>query len=129
MTVVGASPIIRLHAADNVVVAGRKLEPGTRIEAENVTCLAAIPAGHKLATRAIKAGEAVRKYDQIIGFASEPIAAGAHVHTHNCLMGAFERDYAFGADARPTAFVPEAERAMFDGIVRADGRAHDRQGV
>ena len=99
------------------------------IERENVSCLAAIPAGHKLVTRAIKTGEAVRKYDQIIGFASEPIPAGAHVHPHNCLMGAFERDYAFGAGARPIAFVPPSERATFDGIVRADGRIATRNYV
>jgi altronate hydrolase len=34
-------------------------------------------------------------------------------------MGAFDRDYAFGADAKPTAFV--AAPASFQGIVRAEG--------
>lgn len=129
MTNAVAPQTIRLHQADNVIVAGQKLEPGARLGAENIACLSAIPAGHKVATRAIKTGEAVRKYDQIIGFASEPITPGAHVHTHNCLMGEFERDHAFGAGAKPTAFVPQAERATFDGIVRADGRVATRNYV
>jgi hypothetical protein len=33
--------------------------------------------------RAIAAGEAVRRYDQIIGSATQAIAPGQHVHTHN----------------------------------------------
>lgn len=129
MTLSNTATIIRLHEADNVVVAARKLDVGARIDAEQVSCLDAIPAGHKLATRPIRTGEAVRKYNQIIGFASEPIAAGAHVHTHNSVMGAFERDHAIGADARPTAFVPVSERASFEGIVRADGRVGTRNYV
>jgi altronate hydrolase len=117
---------IRLRAEDNVVVAGRALESGTAIPAEGLACRDPIPSGHKLATRAIATGEPVRKYNQIIGFASEPIAPGAHVHIHNCVMGVFERDYAFGADARPTDYVPAAERATFEGIVRPDGRVATR---
>ena len=50
-------------------------------------------------------GEPVRRYNQIIGFASKPIAAGEHVHTHNLDMGPnkgnFARDYAIGADVKP----------------------------
>jgi altronate hydrolase len=66
----------------------------------------------------------VRRYNQIIGFASRPIAAGEHVHTHNLAMGDFERDYAFGADVKPTRLVEPP--ATFDGIVRADGRVATR---
>jgi altronate hydrolase len=75
---------------------------------------------------AVAAGEPVRKYNQTIGFATTAIAPGDHVHTHNVAMGNFARDYAFCADAKPTAFVPEKERATFEGIVRADGRVATR---
>jgi altronate hydrolase len=44
-------------------------------------------------------------------------------------MGAFERDYAYGADAKPTAYVPEAERASFMGYVRSGGRVGTRNYV
>src|SRR3546814_8498769 len=95
---------IRLNADDNVVTARDELLPGTVVPGEAVTVAQPIPSGHKVATRAIAKGEAVRKYDQIIGFASEAIAAGEHVHVHNVEMHDFERDYAFGVDARPTAY-------------------------
>jgi altronate hydrolase len=117
---------IRLNPADNVVVARADILPGTEIPGERVTSHGHIPAGHKLATSAVAAGEAVHKYNQIIGFATAAIAPGEHVHTHNVAMGDFARDYAFCADAKPTAFVPEKERATFEGIVRADGRVATR---
>ena len=70
-----------------------------------------MPAGHKLATAPIAAGEPVRKYGQILGFATEAIRPGEHIHTHNLAMGDFDRDYAFGVDARPTEYVPESQSA------------------
>ena len=68
----------------------------------------------------------MRKYNQIIGFAREDIAPGQHVHVHNVELHDFARDYAFGADVRPTAFVPEDERASFDGFLRTNGKAGTR---
>ncbi|HVJ52156.1 MAG TPA: altronate dehydratase family protein [Aliidongia sp.] len=117
---------IRLHPADTVAVARVDLLAGTNVPEAGVTLLGFVPAGHKFATAPIVAGEPVRKYNQIIGFATAPIAVGEHIHTHNMAMGSFDRDYAFGADAKPTDFVPEAEQAHFDGIVRADGRVATR---
>ncbi|HTQ34079.1 MAG TPA: altronate dehydratase family protein [Stellaceae bacterium] len=116
--------IIRLNAADNVVVARADLLPGTEIAGENIGVRAHVPAGHKIATAPIAAGEAVRKYGQILGFATEAIAPGDHVHTHNMAMGDFARDYAFGIDARPVE--PARDIATFEGIVRADGRVATR---
>ncbi|MBP2312758.1 UxaA family hydrolase [Azospirillum soli] len=122
-----ASLTIRLHPADNVVVAGVDLLPGTAIPGTSVEARAAIPSGHKVAVQAIATGEPVRKYNQVIGFATADIAPGDHVHVHNLGMGdSFERDHAFGADAKPTDHVPESERATFQGIVRPDGRVATR---
>ena len=42
-----------------------------------------IPLGHKFATRDIAAGDEVIKYGRTIGKATQAIAKGAHVHTHN----------------------------------------------
>lgn len=117
---------IRLHAGDNVVVAAGPLPAGASLAGESVVTASAIPAGHKIATGSIGQGEPVRKYDQIIGFASQPIAPGAHVHVHNCAMGEFARDYEFGADRRPTDFMPDSSHATFEGYVRADGRVGTR---
>ena len=120
------SPTVRLNAADNVVIAREELSPGTALPGEGVTTRDAIPAGHKVATAPIGEGEPVRRYNQIIGFATEDIGPGDHVHVQNMGLHDFERDYAFGADARPTSFVPEAECATFQGYVRADGRIGTR---
>src|SRR6202045_1430847 len=98
---------IRLNLADNVVVARTDILPGTEIPGEGVTARGHVPAGHKVETEAVEPGAAVRKYNQIIGFATAVIAPGDHVHTHNLAMGDFSRDYAFGVDAKPTDFVPE----------------------
>ncbi len=114
-----ASLTIRLHPADDVVIARSQLVGGTQLIDENVTVAGLVPPGHKVATRAIRAGEPVRRYNQIIGFASRDIAPGEHVHLHNLQMGAFDRDYAFGADVKPTDYV--VPPAQFMGIVRRDG--------
>src|ERR1044071_5254501 len=115
---------LRLNAADDVVIACRNLEPGTNLLKEGVVCKDAIPAGHKVATRAIAAGEPVRRYAQIIGFATKPIAPGFHVHVHNLEVRDFARDYAFGESYQPTKKVDAP--ATFQGIVRADGRVATR---
>ena len=117
---------IRLAPEDNVVVARVDILSGTELPGEGVTALDVVPAGHKIATRPIAVGEPVRKYDQIIGFASEPVEAGAHVHVHNCAMGDFERDYAIGREMKPVDFVPEGDRASFQGYLRANGSVGTR---
>ena len=115
------TPFIRLHPTDDVLIARTQLVGGTPLESIAVRGL--VPAGHKVASRAIAAGEPVRRYNQIIGFASKPIAAGEHVHTHNLWMGEgkgdFARDYAIGADVRPE---PAPVEASFLGYRRSDGR-------
>jgi altronate hydrolase len=115
--------VIRLSPDDGVVIARATLLPGTRI-AENITATERIPAGHKVATRAHAVGEPIRRYGQIIGFATQPIAPGQHVHVQNCAMGDFARDYAYGVDARPTAYIDTP--ATFEGIRRPDGQVATR---
>jgi altronate hydrolase len=112
--------IIRLQPDDNVAVARLALTPGAPL-GDGLAVRDPIPAGHKVALLDIAAGEAVRKYGQIIGFASEPIPAGAHVHVDNVEMRDFERDTAPGSQARPTAFFNDGERASFLGFKRASG--------
>ncbi|MGE0256739.1 MAG: UxaA family hydrolase [Alphaproteobacteria bacterium] len=122
-----ATPLtIRLHAADNVVVARADILPGTTLPGVGATTTATVPRGHKIASAAIKAGADVRKYNQIIGVATADIAPGDHVHVHNCGMADFARDYAWGSEARPTDFVPVAERATFQGYRRSGNRVGTR---
>jgi len=117
-------PCIRIHAADNVVIARRQLLSGTRLAGEDVTVTGLVPAGHKVATRAIAAGAEVRRYNQCIGHATKAIAAGQHVHTHNLAFAEFERHHEPGAGAVATAYVEQP--ATFMGIQRADGQVATR---
>jgi altronate hydrolase len=124
-TATSTAPLtLRLHPGDSVVIARAELAPGMALPGEGTTVRDAIPLGHKVATRAIASGEAVRRYGQIIGFATRDIAPGEHVHTQNLAMGEFQRDYAFSTLAVPTAYA-EAP-ATFEGIVRENGQVATR---
>jgi altronate dehydratase len=76
---------IVISAADNVATALEPLDAGrtVRIGQISLTIAEAIPRGHKVALRAIRAGDRVVKYGSPIGLASADIAPGAHVHVHN----------------------------------------------
>ena len=117
-------PTIRIHPADNVVIARRQLLGGTVVEKEGITVAGLVPPGHKLATRPIAAGEAVRRYNQVIGSATQAIAPGQHVHSHNLVFSDFERAYEPGLNAQDTVYAPAP--ASFEGIVREDGRVATR---
>jgi altronate hydrolase len=118
------NPCIRIHPNDNVVIARSQLVGGTVLDDEGVTVAGLVPPGHKVATRAIAVGAPVRRYDQIIGTATQPIAPGQHVHTHNLAFSDFARAHDPGAGVLPTAYVDDP--ATFDGIVRDDGRVATR---
>ncbi|MEA3334711.1 MAG: altronate dehydratase family protein [Chloroflexota bacterium] len=122
----------RLHPEDNVAIAKRSLQAGLVLQTTSGRKLAVqqlVPAGHKIALREIGAGDAVRRYGQTIGFAREPISPGQHVHSHNVGLKDFSRDYAFCQDARPTAYIPEADRRSFMGFQRASGRVGTRNTI
>jgi altronate hydrolase len=119
-----SSPAIRIHPADNVVIARRQLLGGTVLAEEGITVAGLVPPGHKIATQAIAAGQPVRRYNQIIGTATQAIAAGQHVHVHNLAYSDFARQHEPGAAVTPTAYATEP--ATFDGIVREDGRVATR---
>ena len=115
---------LRLNAKDNLVVAVDAIGIGAGIE--GVAATARVPRGHKMATAKIAKGAPVLKFGQIIGFATEDILPGAHIHTHNCGFAAFERDYAFAQDAKTELILPIEQQATFQGFRRANGRVGTR---
>lgn len=122
---------IHLHPSDNTVIAKISLQTGTYLTAAegDLVVRQTIPSGHKIAIAPIATGEIVRRYGQIIGFATQPIEAGDHVHSHNLSVGDFARDYAFGADVKPIDLVPEKDRRTFPGYRRAAGRVGTRNAI
>ncbi|MGI9151352.1 MAG: UxaA family hydrolase [Limnohabitans sp.] len=119
-------PLIQLHAHDNVLIAKRPLGLGEAVAAWNLKTKAQVPAGHKIAARAIAQGERVLKYNTEIGVATRDIAAGEHVHGHNLALADFYHEPAFGVDVKPVQVLPEAQQARFMGYVRPDGRVGTR---
>ena len=115
---------LRLHASDNVIVAVDQIPQGAR--AQGIVATGRVPRGHKMATVLIEKGAPVLKFGQIIGFATEVIVPGSHIHTHNCAFGEFDRDYAFAKDAKVEPLLPLEARATFEGYRRPNGRAGTR---
>jgi len=75
-----------MDARDNVAVVTADVQPGDVVElagGAKVRATEAIPRGGKVALTAISVGEMVVRYGEDIGRATEDIAAGQHVHTHN----------------------------------------------
>lgn len=113
---------IRLDSDDNVVTATRALEVGADVE--GISTIALIPSGHKVAVHPIAKGHMVRKYAQFIGLASEDIAVGAHVHTHNTAFRNTETEYEYSTDMRPVT--PAIKADTFMGYRRDNGRVGTR---
>lgn len=85
-----------------------------------------IPAGHKYALKPIKKGEYVIKYGEIIGKATQDIAEGEWVHTHNVKSHLDEKvEYAYDFNAAKT----EKKQAFFKGFKRKFGRAGIRNEI
>lgn len=79
------SRLLLLSPDDNVLVVRAPIGAGEviRVERRDIPLGVAVSMGHKLARRAIRAGEPVVKYGAVIGTATGAIPQGAHVHTHN----------------------------------------------
>ena len=125
------TPALRLHPDDDVAIALVPLSANRRIEVagQALRMRADVDAGHKLALRGIETGQPLRRYGQVIGFATGPVAAGDHVHTHNLAVGELRQDYEVGTDVRPVERYPSGEMRYFDGFLRPDGRVGTRNYV
>ena len=118
---------VHLHPTDTVAVARVPIPEGAelRIEGVRIVTRDAIAAGHKVALRAIPAGEMVLRYGQAIGRARVAIEPGRHVHTHNLSFEELHLNYEFPADDRPLP-APRTDGPTFLGYRREDGRVGTR---
>jgi altronate hydrolase len=122
--------VVLLHPSDDVVIARAMISAGSTIEVAQspIAVRDLIPSGHKLAIRRAKVGQPVHRYGQIIGFATQPIELGDHVHTHNLTVAEIRHDRASLGRPPPTSRTP-ATRATFRGFRRTDGRVGTRNYV
>ncbi len=116
-----------LNPGDNVAALKSRAEAGSRPMGFGPALAAPLSAGHKIAREEIAAGGLIRKFGQVIGYATEDIPAGAHVHSHNCVFGDHNQDYEIGVDlALARAAIPQVEARTFMGYRRANGQAGSR---
>ena len=115
---------VRVSNADNVVTATKAVTAG--VSFEKINTLQSIPMGHKIATCDIQKGHQVTKYGQCIGYASEEIKAGEHVHTHNVEFRNTQIEYEFCTDNDPGECIVNDAVDSFMGFRRANGNVGTR---
>src|SRR5713101_4970364 len=110
---------IVLNPADDVAIAKREIPAGSVLEdaGGRIEVRQDIRPGHKVARHAKSTGEKVRRYGQVIGFATADIAIGDHVHTQNLAVGDLHQEYEIGTDVRPVDFYPADKMRYFDGVL------------
>ncbi|MBI3911726.1 MAG: altronate dehydratase [Armatimonadetes bacterium] len=120
--------VLVLRPGDDVAVAVQALRAGEIVvgDGREVRVSGDVPAGHKISLARVPEGQLVRKYGQVIGYATASIVPGEYVHTHNLAVGPLHLNYEFGTDVRPADTVLEGERRTFAGYARADGRVGTR---
>lgn len=119
----GRPSTLLLDPADDVLIALRPIVSGEAL-AEGLVAQSDIPAGHKVARRTIKENSGIRRYNSLIGVATELIEPGEHIHTHNLGMSDLVRDYAFCEGVKPARAAGTIR--TFNGYVRADGQVATR---
>lgn len=124
--ITSSQSVIILSDQDSVAVARKPIAQNTAVAEIGLTARDAIPSGHKIARRDIAEGESVLKYGQVIGVASQPIAAGSHVHTHNVVMPTSHANGELPPAIERTPVLPPEQRRRFMGYRRPDGRVGTR---
>lgn len=121
---------IHLHPSDNVAIARVPISEGSilRVAGREIRARTSIPAGHKVALRAMAAGENIIRYGQMMGRASRAIEAGEHVHVHNVAFEEIHFGYEFPENERALPQPRHLEDAAprFFGYAREDGRTGTR---
>ncbi|MEK7444052.1 MAG: altronate dehydratase family protein, partial [candidate division NC10 bacterium] len=122
---------IVLKPEDDVAIAKKEIPAGTVLEdaGGRIEVRQDIRPGHKVARRGRRTGEEVRRYGQVIGFATADIAPGDHVHTQNLAVGDLRQQYEVGTDVRAVDYYPPDKMRHFDGYTREDGRVGTRNYV
>ncbi len=121
--------VLKVHPADNVIVALRNLSAGERIEFDDVVyeLPCAVGAKHKFVTEDRSPGDPIRMYGVLVGKATQPIRRGEPITTFNLKHDADR----YGLDKKqPFAWQPPDvsrwQGRTFMGYHRADGSVGTR---
>lgn len=116
---------IKIHPRDNVVVVLEDIVSGESIT-DNIVSHGFVPGGQKMAVEEIARGQAVFKYGQVIGVATNTIHAGDHVHTHNLQMCPPEKSLPQEITTSSAQDQSKDLTKTFKGILRPNGRVGTR---
>ncbi|WP_316860413.1 altronate dehydratase family protein [uncultured Cohaesibacter sp.] len=120
------APII-LNPADTIAILPAGAKAGDDPLGLGASLSSNVFPGHKVARKDHKKGDAIIKFGQIIGRATADIAAGDHVHSHNCAFSEHGQDYEVGCDLEAAkAAIPQMEGRSFMGYRRSNGRVGTR---
>jgi len=118
---------IRIHAADNVAIVANDggLKAGTAFD-DGLVLVDTVPQGHKVALVDLAEGDAIRRYNVVIGYALKALPRGSWVHERVMRMPvAPELDGLPIATVKPPA-LPPLEGYTFEGYRNADGSVGTR---
>lgn len=118
---------IRIHATDNVAIVANDggLKAGTAFD-DGLVLVDTVPQGHKVALVDLAEGDAIRRYNVVIGYALKALPRGSWVHERVMRMPvAPELDGLPIATVKPPA-LPPLEGYTFEGYRNADGSVGTR---
>src|SRR5262245_37060478 len=115
--------VLLLNEKDSVGVARTPIPEGSEItvNGNKVTVGQTITPGHKIALKPIPSGSLISKYGETIGRASEEIAPGSWVHTHNVVPELGGKSYEYAVEERKTEYISPEEAGTFLGYLRENG--------
>ena len=118
---------IRMHAADNVAIVANDggLSAGTIFD-DGLTLLETVPQGHKLSLQDIGEGEAVRRYNVVIGYALKALPRGSWVNERVLRMPAAPELEGLPMANAKAPYMPALQGYTFEGFRNADGSVGTR---
>ena len=121
-------PVLQLDPRDNVLVALMDLKAGEVVQHEDqsYTLATDVDSKHKFPTADLATGDPIYQFGVLVGVATQPVACGELIHTHNVKHAAEEVDAdnlaepSFEWTTQPD--VSPFEGKTFDGFHREDGQ-------
>jgi altronate hydrolase len=116
--------LLRIHPADNVLVALTDLRKGEEISFEDIHCtmVTGVSAKHKFAITDLAIGDKIIMYGFLVGRAVEPIQKGEAITTRNTQHDASEYDYQAAKFAWTPPDISKWRERTFLGYHRSDGQ-------
>jgi altronate hydrolase len=116
--------VLRIHPADNVLVALSDLKAGEKLDFEGaeITLTSAVPAKHKFTLEALAEGDTIYMYGIVVGKTLTRLTKGAAITTENIV----HQTAAYTGKRKPFVWNPPAvdhwKNRTFDGFHRPDGQ-------